>query len=196
MDVVRPAVTDRVSGRGRRRTRGGEKRGQLGGAQLSALSNPSAAQVHAEGVFQTSAPSVHALAVTARRVGHALFPAATTAVGAARPRSGPPVQPLGLHAVTARRSQGCVVVCAMPLQRGTRETLQAQLGCVVVDICEAPEDASIVLAPELSLRAATILLEMFPRARVVTCRFLDDEHPTDIPASILKSSAMTSLSGA
>ena len=83
----------------------------------------------------------------------------------------------------------------MPLAGSTRETLQEHLGCSVVDIREAPETTHVVLAPALSLRAASILAEMFPLAQVVTCEYLDDQHPLDIPTfSVARPYADASLS--
>lgn len=88
-----------------------------------------------------------------------------------------------------------IVACAMPLAVSTMEALSEHLGCAVVDIREAPETTHIVLAPALSVRATSILAEMFPLARVVTCEYLDDRHPLDIPAfSVADSYASGSLS--
>lgn len=85
----------------------------------------------------------------------------------------------------------------MVLTTSTRQDLQAHLGCTVVDIREAPDTTTMVLAPVLSLGATSILSEMFPRAQVVTCRYLDDQHPTDLPAfSVATTAGETSLSAA
>ncbi|MGB3829839.1 MAG: hypothetical protein WA962_13785 [Ornithinimicrobium sp.] len=89
------------------------------------------------------------------------------------------------------------MACAMPLSETTRQRLRTHLGCRVVDIREAPETTSIVLARALSLQATSILSEMFPDARVVTCQLLDDQHPTDIPSfSVINPRSQPSLSAA
>ncbi len=126
--------------------------------------------VHAGFGFEFGA----SVAIATLPTGRATLPGSKTHRGTI-PRTAAPPTPI----------PGPVVAHAMPLTPTSQQRLQTHLGCVVVDILDAPQITDIVLAPRLTHQAAIVMAAMFPHASILQCNDLNDENPIDVPASVV-----------